>query len=214
MVSRTYRGRKRGGGRKRATSVNPVMFCVLSLFSCLFAFFCVFFCVFLCVFFQIITFTFQLNSYHSRSYPQRSSGQAVVTGVVPSPPRYVPSICIAHRVQHSHCSSTFIECCQLTLSRFPLRSIFMQDKSPYEYVHSVRIELTPEIDFSGHEDNLPSHRRSGVAARVSVLASPGRRIECSWVSGAGGTSFSFGITPKRGAAITDDRLLLVSIVLA
>ena len=57
----------------------------------------------------IITFTLQLKS---RSfYPQRSSGQAVVTGVVPSPPRYVPSIFIAHRVQHSHCSSIFIECC-------------------------------------------------------------------------------------------------------
>ena len=40
-----------------------------------------------------ITFTFQLNSYiaYRRFYPQRSSGQAVVTGVVPSPPRYVPS---------------------------------------------------------------------------------------------------------------------------
>ena len=40
-----------------------------------------------------------------------ASGQAVVSGVVPSPPRYVPSIFIAHRVQHhSHCSSIFIEC--------------------------------------------------------------------------------------------------------
>ena len=32
----------------------------------------------------------------------RASGQAVVSGVVPSPPRYVPSIFIALRVQHSH----------------------------------------------------------------------------------------------------------------
>ena len=32
-------------------------------------------------------------------------------GVVPSPPRYVPSFFIAHTVQHSHCSSSFIECC-------------------------------------------------------------------------------------------------------
>ena len=53
-------------------------------------------------------------------YPQRSSGQAVVTGVVPSSPRYVPSFFIEHRVQHSHCSSIFIECCSLSLSRFPL----------------------------------------------------------------------------------------------
>ena len=30
----------------------------------------------------------------------------VVSGVVPSPPRYMPSVFIAHRVQHSPCSST------------------------------------------------------------------------------------------------------------
>ena len=34
-------------------------------------------------------------------------GQAVVTGLVPSPPRFLPSIFIAHRVQQSHCSSIF-----------------------------------------------------------------------------------------------------------
>ena len=37
------------------------------------------------------------SSTRRRFYPQRSSGQAVVTGVVPSPPRYVPSIFFAHR---------------------------------------------------------------------------------------------------------------------
>ena len=36
-----------------------------------------------------------------------SSRQAVVTGVVPSSPRFLPSILIAHRVQYSHCSSIF-----------------------------------------------------------------------------------------------------------
>ena len=36
-----------------------------------------------------------------------ASGQAVVTSVVPSPPRFLPSILIAHRVQQSHCSSIF-----------------------------------------------------------------------------------------------------------
>ena len=35
------------------------------------------------------------------------SGQAVVTGVVPSSPRFLPSIFIAHKVQQSHCSSIF-----------------------------------------------------------------------------------------------------------
>ena len=37
----------------------------------------------------------------------RASGQSVVTGVVTSSPRFLPSIFIAHRVQHSHCSSIF-----------------------------------------------------------------------------------------------------------
>ena len=31
----------------------------------------------------------------------------MVTGVVPSPPRFLPSIFIAHRIQQSHCSSIF-----------------------------------------------------------------------------------------------------------
>ena len=83
------------------------------------------------------------SSTRRRFYPQRSSGEAVVTGVVPSP-RYVPSIFVAHRVQHSHCSSIFIECCYLTLSRFPLIN-FNARKSPYEYVLSVRIEPTKLI---------------------------------------------------------------------
>ena len=37
----------------------------------------------------------------------RASGQVVVTGVVPSPPRFLPSIFIVHRVQQSHCTSIF-----------------------------------------------------------------------------------------------------------
>ena len=45
-----------------------------------------------------------------RFYPRRPSGQAVVTGVIPFPPRYVPLFFVAHRVQHSHCSSISIEC--------------------------------------------------------------------------------------------------------
>ena len=90
----------------------------------------------------IITFTFQLNS--KEVYPQQSSGQDVVTGVVPSPPRYVPSIFIARRVEHSHCSSIYIECCEVTLSRFPLINFYPR-KSAYEYVHSVRIELAKLI---------------------------------------------------------------------
>ena len=36
-----------------------------------------------------------------------ASRQAVVAGVVPSPPRFLPSIFVAHRVQKSHCLSIF-----------------------------------------------------------------------------------------------------------
>ena len=57
----------------------------------------------------IITSTFQLNS--SEVLPSAIFCKAVVTGVVPFPPRYVPSIFIAHRVQHPYCSPIFIECC-------------------------------------------------------------------------------------------------------
>ena len=40
-----------------------------------------------------------------------ASGQAVVSGNVPSPSRYVPSVFITHWVQPSHWSSILIECC-------------------------------------------------------------------------------------------------------
>ena len=72
----------------------------------------VIFAVRLCYYFLFFVLSSLLLSISTRRrfYPQRSSGQAVVTGVVSSPPRYVPSI-FAHRVQHSHCSSIFIERC-------------------------------------------------------------------------------------------------------
>ena len=47
------------------------------------------------------------SSTRRRFYPQPSSGQAVVTGVVPFPPRYVPSMFIAHSVQYSHTARRF-----------------------------------------------------------------------------------------------------------
>ena len=67
---------------------------------------------------SIITFTFQLNSWEA--LPSAIFWTSRGHRCRPFSPRYVPSIFIAHRVQHSHCSSIFIECCQLTLSCFPL----------------------------------------------------------------------------------------------
>ena len=43
------------------------------------------------------------------------------------------SFFMAHRVQHSHFSSTVIQCCQLTLSRFPQVNLCTR-KSPYEFI--------------------------------------------------------------------------------
>ena len=42
--------------------------------------------------------------------PQRGSGQSIIIVLIDSvsfPPRYLPSFFIAHRAQHSHCSSNF-----------------------------------------------------------------------------------------------------------
>ena len=49
-----------------------------------------------------------------------------------------------YRVQHSHYWSIFIECYELAISRFRLIK-FHAEKSPYEYVHSVRIGLAKLI---------------------------------------------------------------------
>ena len=80
------------------------------------------------LFYLYITFILFFSS-HFHFLP---SGQAVVSGVVP-PPRYPPSVCIAHRVQHSHCSSTFIECIELTLSRFPRVNLCTR-KRPNDFI--------------------------------------------------------------------------------
>ena len=98
-------------------------------------------------FFFSHTFTFQLH------------GQAVVTGVVPSPPRFLPSIFIAHRVQQSHCSSTFHRVL-LTHALALSASQFVHKKKSqriYTNMHSVGLELT-KLTYTRLEDNLIRHR--------------------------------------------------------
>ena len=53
---------------------------------------------------------YQVSFFFSSHFYFPASGQAVVTGVVPSLPRFLPSILIAQRVQQSHRSYFFIEC--------------------------------------------------------------------------------------------------------
>ena len=88
-----------------------------------------------------------------------ASGQAVVTGVVPSSPRFLPSIFIAHRVQHSHCSSIFhrvllTHALALSASQFVHKK---QSQRIYTSMHSAGLELT-KLTYARLEDNLIRHR--------------------------------------------------------
>ena len=88
-----------------------------------------------------------------------ASGQAVVKGVVPSPPRFLPSIFIAHRVQQSHCFSIFYRVL-LTHAIALSASEFVHKKiSPRIYTsrHSGGFELT-KLTYTRLEDNLTRHR--------------------------------------------------------
>ena len=79
----------------------------------------------------------------------------LVAGVVPSPPRFLPSIFIAHRVQQSHCSSIFHRVL-LTHALAPSASPFGYKKKSHE-LHSAGLELT-KLTYTRLEDNLIRHR--------------------------------------------------------
>ena len=88
-----------------------------------------------------------------------ASGQAVVTGVVPSPPRFLPSIFIAHGVQQSHCSLIFHRVLLTHALAFFASQFVHKKKSPriYTRIHSAGIELT-KLTYTRLEDNLIRHR--------------------------------------------------------
>ena len=83
----------------------------------------------------------------------------MVTGVVPSPPRFLPSIFIAHRARQSHCSSIFHRVL-LTHALALSASQFVFKESPYdffEYAVSGGLEL-PKLTYTTRlEDNLIRH---------------------------------------------------------
>ena len=89
-----------------------------------------------------------------------ASGQALVTGVVPSaPPRFLPSIFIAHRVQQFHSSSIFHRVL-LTHALALSASQFVHKKNSqriYTSMHSAGLELT-KLTYTRLEDNLIRHR--------------------------------------------------------
>ena len=114
-----------------------------------------------------------------------ASGQAVVTGVVPSPPRFFRSIFIARGVQQSHCSSKFrrnllTHALALSASHFVYKK-----KSPrfYSSMHSGAFELT-KLTYTRLEDNLIRHRGDRLrdprvlwSTRVHILRYPGTHSE-------------------------------------
>ena len=88
-----------------------------------------------------------------------ASRQAVVTGGVPSPPRLLPSIFIAHKVQQSHCSSIFHRvllnhALALSASQFVHKK---KSQRFYASLHSAGLELT-KLTYTRLEDNLIRHR--------------------------------------------------------
>ena len=86
-------------------------------------------------------------------------GQAVVTDVVPSPPRFLPSVFIAHRVQQSHCLSPFHRV--LLTHAFTLSASQLSKKKSlriYTSMHSGGLELTKITYYTRLEDNLIHHR--------------------------------------------------------
>ena len=88
-----------------------------------------------------------------------ASGHAVVTGVVPFFPRFLPSIFIAHRVQQSRCSSIFHRVL-LTHALALSASQFLHKKKSqriFTSMHSAGLELT-KLTYTRLEDNLIRHR--------------------------------------------------------
>ena len=84
-----------------------------------------------------------------------ASGQAVVTGVVPSSHRFLPSIFITHRVQQSHCWSIFhpvllTHALALSVSHFLHKK---RSQRIYTSMHSGKFELT-KLTYTRLGDNL------------------------------------------------------------
>ena len=120
-----------------------------------------------------------------------ASGQAVVTSVVPSPPRFLPQFLSRIGFSNPPARRFFIQCCYLTLS-LSASQVMHKKKSPrmYNSMHSGGLELT-KLTCTRLEDNLIRHRgmrttnltwsawsRSGtvrpgaVAINQSMLSSP------------------------------------------
>ena len=110
---------------------------------------------------------------HTSTFFPASGQQAAVTGVVPFPPRFLPSIFIAHRVQQSHCSSIFHHRVLLTHALALSASQFVHKKKSqriYARMHSAGLELT-KLTYTRLEYNLMRHqgdRHTRIAALLAI----------------------------------------------
>ena len=101
----------------------------------------------------------------------------MVTGVVPSPPRFLPSIFIAHRVQRSRCSSIFHRML-LTHALALSASQFVHKKKSqriYTSMHSAGLGH-PKLTSTRLEDNLIRHRGD----RIRAIYTPFRSVVYSY----------------------------------
>ena len=87
-----------------------------------------------------------------------ASGQAVATGVAPSPPRFLAAIFIAHKIKQSDCLSIFHRVLLIHALAFSENQL-VHNKSPpiYTSMHSGGFEITKLI-YTRFEDNLTRHR--------------------------------------------------------
>ena len=102
-----------------------------------------------------------------------ASGQAVVTGVIPSPPRFLPSIFIAHRVQQSHCSSIVNRMLLTHALALSASQLVHKKKSQriYTSMHSAGLELT-KLTYTRLEDNLIRHRGDRTTDEHNFIGTP------------------------------------------
>ena len=115
-----------------------------------------------------------------------TSGQAVVTGVDPSPPRFLRSIFIAHRVQQSHCSSIFHRVL-LTHALALSASQYVHKKKPpriYTSMHSGGSKLT-KLTYVRLEDNLIRHRGDRPTSLYRLATGEKQNFERTWRKSTG-----------------------------
>ena len=100
-----------------------------------------------------------VNIYFPSYFYLPASGHAVVTGVVPSPPRLLISLLIAHRVRQSHCSWIFHRVLLTHALALSASQLVHKKKSPriYTSMHSGGFEHTKLI-YTRLRDNLIRHR--------------------------------------------------------